>query len=330
MLAAHGRQLRVLTRNRHKADELRAVGVDVVVGDVRAPAAAAAAVADCTTVISAVHGFIGPRGVNPVTVDRDGNRTLISAAVNAGVEHLVLVSAYGAGPDHPMSLHRMKYAAEQSLMDSGLEWTIIRPVPFIETWMAVIGAHLADRNKALVLGRGDNPINMVSVRDVVTAIDRAVEDDALRGQILEVVGPACLTMRHIAEQLIATTARPGRITQVPLAVLRIMSVLAMTGSAQLRPSRSGGRRHEHHRHDRRTSPPGPRQPGSGRHHAWPAAARSPVPWPSAGRAPGRRTGRRRRRHLRRTTQTAPGNRGSMELVTAANGQSRRRADRRGD
>ena len=227
-LAAHGRQLRVLTRDRHKADELRAVGVDVVVGDVRAPAAAAAAVADCTTVISAVHGFIGPRGVNPVTVDRDGNRTLISAAVNAGVEHVVLVSAYGAGPDHPMSLHRMKYAAELSLMDSGLEWTVIRPVPFIETWMAVIGAHLADRNKALVLGRGDNPINMVSIRDVVTAIDRAVDDDALRGQILEVVGPACLTMRHIAEQLIATTARPGGITQVPLAVLRIMSVLALT------------------------------------------------------------------------------------------------------
>jgi uncharacterized protein YbjT (DUF2867 family) len=64
-----------------------------------------------------------------------------------------------------MGLHRMKYAAEKSLVDGGLGWTIIRPVPFVETWMGVIGARLADQNKALVLGRGDNPINMVPVRE---------------------------------------------------------------------------------------------------------------------------------------------------------------------
>jgi hypothetical protein len=60
----------------------------------------------------------------------------------------------------------------------------------------------------------------------VTAIDRAVRDDALRSQILDIVAPTCLTMRRIAERLIATSARPGRIAQVPQAVLRIMSVLA--------------------------------------------------------------------------------------------------------
>jgi uncharacterized protein YbjT (DUF2867 family) len=225
MLAAHDHQVRVLTRDHHKANDLRAVGVDVVTGDVRAPAAVAAAVAGCTTVISAVHGFVGPRGVNPATIDRDANRTLISAAVNAGVGHLLLVSVYGAGPDHPMSLHRMKYAAEQSLVDSGLDWTIVRPVPFIETWTAVIGAHLLDQNKALVFGRGDNPINMVSVRDAALAIDRALADPASRGQVIDVTGPACLTFRQIAEQLLATTAPSGKISQIPLPILRIMSVL---------------------------------------------------------------------------------------------------------
>ncbi len=216
----------MLTRDEHHADPLRDTGVDVVIGDVRDTSTVAAAVRGCTTVISAIHGFTGPRGVNPASIDRDGNRTLIRAALDAGVDHMVLVSVYGAAPTHPMSLHRMKYAAEQSLIDSGLNWTIIRPVPFMETWIEVIGAHLADQGKALVPGPGDNPINFVSVRDVATVIDRAVRDNTMRSRRLDIIGPESLTLRHIAEQLVASNTRPSRIVHIPLAALRAMSVLA--------------------------------------------------------------------------------------------------------
>lgn len=226
MLSLHGDTVRVLTRDQHHADPLRDTGVDVVVGDVRDASTVAAAMRGCTTVISAIHGFAGPRGVNPDSIDRDGNRTLIRAALDASVDHMVLVSVYGAAPTHPMSLHRMKYAAEQSLIDSGLRWTIIRPVPFMETWIEVIGAHLADRGKAVVPGPGDNPINFVSVRDVVTVIDRAVRDSTMRSRRLDVIGPESMPLRHIAEQLIASNARPSRIVHIPLAALRVVSVLA--------------------------------------------------------------------------------------------------------
>jgi uncharacterized protein YbjT (DUF2867 family) len=225
-LVDHGDPVRVLTRTEQHADQLRAAGVEVVIGDVRVASTVAVAVRGCSTAISAVHGFVGPRAVNPANVDRDGNRTLIRAALDAGVDHLVLVSVYGAAPTHPMSLHRMKYAAEQSLINSGLNWTIVRPVPFMETWIGVIGAHLADQGKALVPGPGDNPINVVSVRDVATVIDRAVRDDTMRNRNLDVIGPASLTFRQIAEQIIATDATPSRIVHLPLALLRVMSVLA--------------------------------------------------------------------------------------------------------
>src|SRR6185437_15444417 len=127
----------------------------------------------CTTVISAVHGFTSGHGISPATIDRDANITLIRAAVGNQVEQLVLVSVHGAAATHPMSLHRMKYAAEQAVIGSGLDWTIIRPVPFLETWIHVIGARLAKGGKALVLGRGDNPISFVSARDVADVIVQA-------------------------------------------------------------------------------------------------------------------------------------------------------------
>jgi uncharacterized protein YbjT (DUF2867 family) len=120
----------VLTRDPRRAAALQAAGIDVIVGDLRSPAIAAEAFRGCATVVSAIHGFTGGRGASPAAIDRDANITLLRAAARNGVEHMVLVSAHGAAATHPMRLHRMKYAAEQALIRSGLHWTIIRPTPF--------------------------------------------------------------------------------------------------------------------------------------------------------------------------------------------------------
>jgi uncharacterized protein YbjT (DUF2867 family) len=226
LLAACGNGVRVLTRDERRADHLRDCGAETIIGDVRDPAAVAKAVHGCATVVSAVHGFAGPGRISPATVDRDGNRTLIRAALDAGVEHLVLVSVLGAAPDHPLSLHRMKYTAEQELVGSGLGWTIIRSAPFLETWIALIGRNIADQAQAFVFGPGDNPINFVSVRDVATAIEHAVRDTTSRGQAIEVSGPENLSFNQIAERLIAASSSPGQVKHVPLPLLRTLSVLA--------------------------------------------------------------------------------------------------------
>ena len=108
--------------------------VEIVTGDVRTATDVAAAVSGCTTMISAVHGFIGWGNPSPEAIDRDGNRVLMGATAEAGVAHLVLMSVRGASPEHPTALHRAKYAAEQALQASGLRFTIIRATAFLETW----------------------------------------------------------------------------------------------------------------------------------------------------------------------------------------------------
>jgi uncharacterized protein YbjT (DUF2867 family) len=76
--------VRVLTRDPARARHLAERGVEVVRGDVRDPAHLAQAVRGAGTVISAVHGFAGPGGVSPATVDGAGNANLIRAAARAG------------------------------------------------------------------------------------------------------------------------------------------------------------------------------------------------------------------------------------------------------
>jgi uncharacterized protein YbjT (DUF2867 family) len=225
LLTERGEAVRVLARDPARAGQLPGT-VEVVTGDVRDPAAVAAAVAGCATVVSAVHGFAGPGRPSPESVDRDGNRALIRAAAAAGVEHLVLVSVLDAGPDHPMSLHRAKYAAEQAVRASGLAWTIVRPAPFLDTWVAIVGAKLKTKGQALVFGPGSNPITFVSAADVAAVVDLAVRDPSLRGQVLEVAGPEQLGFTQLADRLVAATGQPGRVRHVPLPLLRVMSVLA--------------------------------------------------------------------------------------------------------
>jgi uncharacterized protein YbjT (DUF2867 family) len=75
-LAEAGLAVRVLTRDPARAQHL-GPGVDVVRGDVRDPASIGRALRGAGTVISAVHGFTGPRGVSPASVDRAGNANLI-------------------------------------------------------------------------------------------------------------------------------------------------------------------------------------------------------------------------------------------------------------
>jgi uncharacterized protein YbjT (DUF2867 family) len=225
VLTGRGEAVRVLARDPARTGQLPE-GVELLTGDLRDPATLAAAVAGCTTVISAVQGFVGPGRPSPESVDRDGNRALIRAAVAAGTEHLVLVSVLGAAPDHPMSLHRAKHAAEQALRASGLAWTIIRPGPFLETWVGIVGAKLDGNGQALVFGPGRNPISFVSAADVAAVVDLAVDDPSLRSQVLEVAGPDRLSFTQLAERLVAASGRPSRVRHLPLPVLRALSVLA--------------------------------------------------------------------------------------------------------
>jgi uncharacterized protein YbjT (DUF2867 family) len=225
LLSRRGLDVRVLTRDRDHAAHLPDT-VHTMLGDLRDPQAVSPAVRGCTTVISAVHGFAGPGRPSPESIDRDANRALIQAAAAAGVEHFVLVSVLGAAPDHPMSLHRAKYAAEQALIASGLRWTIIQPTAYLETWIPIIGAKIADKGHALVFGPGRNPINFVSAHDVAAIVDLTLHDPSLHAQILAATGPENLTFTQIADRLIADSGRPARIKRVPLPMLRAMSVLA--------------------------------------------------------------------------------------------------------
>lgn len=220
-LLDRGLEVRVLTRDPGTAGR-RGDGVEVVTGDVREPVSLIAAVEGADVVVSAVHGFVGPRGVSPRSVDRDGNANLVDAAARVGAD-LVLLSVVGASADSPMELFRMKHAAEQHALARGVPTTIVRATAFMEMWIELLRQTAGRSGRPLVFGRGDNPINFVSVNDVAAVVDRAVTDPSTRGATLEVGGPDDLTFNRLAEAVQTADGRTGAPRHVPPAVLRVMA-----------------------------------------------------------------------------------------------------------
>jgi uncharacterized protein YbjT (DUF2867 family) len=198
-LAERGVAVRVMTRDRVRAEHLADCGADVVVGDVRVAEDVRSAVTGVDVVVSAVHGFEGSGRGSVAAVDRNGNAHLVDAAKQSGAE-IVLVSVVGAAADSPFELFRMKHDAECYLAASGVPATVVRSTAFLELWLDLMRSTAGRSGRPVVFGRGQNPINFVSVTDVAAAVRSAALDRGSRGRTLEIGGPEDLTLDELARR----------------------------------------------------------------------------------------------------------------------------------
>lgn len=135
ILAAEGEDVTSFFRNPDHTDDVAATGATPSVLDVEHTTTAELA--------NALHGHdavvwsAGAGGGNPertYAVDRDAAIRSMDAAAEAGVGRYVMVSYFGAGPDHGVpadsSFHayaEAKAAADQYLRGTDLAWTILGP-----------------------------------------------------------------------------------------------------------------------------------------------------------------------------------------------------------
>jgi uncharacterized protein YbjT (DUF2867 family) len=130
LLAEQGHEARALIRNESRASGLRELGGDPVVADLEGEVAHT--VEGCDAVIFSAGGGPGSGAEKKETVDRQGAVKLIEAAKEHGARRYVMVSAMGAADPESGSEAMQPYLfakarADQTLQESGLDYTIVRP-----------------------------------------------------------------------------------------------------------------------------------------------------------------------------------------------------------
>ena len=128
LLADCGHRARGLIRNPDHADDLTAVGAEPVVCDMEALDDLSGCCAGADAVVFAAGAGPGSGPERKRTVDYGAAVKLMEA----GVSRYVMVSAIGAGRPDDWSeemrpYYEAKAGADERLMESGLDYTIVRP-----------------------------------------------------------------------------------------------------------------------------------------------------------------------------------------------------------
>lgn len=135
ILATAGHEVTAVIRNPDHADEVAATGATPIVADVESMDV------DQLTDLVRDHDAIvwsagagGGDTARTYAVDRDAAIRSMDAAEAAGVPRYVMVSYFGAGPDHGVppensffAYAEAKAAADVHLRESGLDWTVLGP-----------------------------------------------------------------------------------------------------------------------------------------------------------------------------------------------------------
>lgn len=229
-LAAQGQHVSVVSRGLVPPAVPLHERVKRIVGDVRDPLRMHELVPGAEVVVLAMHGFAGPGGVSPRTVDQQGGRNVIAAAERADAD-VVLLSIAGASATSPLELARVKYSLEEHLRTSPCRWTVVRSDAFAQTWFDVLEQTAGKSCRPMVFGAGNNPIGWVDVHEVAALVEHAVLEPSLRGRVLEISGPERLTLEQLATVLMEQHGWPGKPRRIPRSALHVMATLA----ARVRP-----------------------------------------------------------------------------------------------
>ncbi|BBZ03147.1 NAD-dependent dehydratase [Mycolicibacterium chitae] len=183
ILNERGDRVTSVFRNPDHSEEVAVTGAQPVVGDIEA-----LGVAELTESIAghdAVVFTAGAGGGNPArtyAVDRDAAIRVIDAAAQAGTKRFVMVSYFGAGPDHGVAedssffpYAQAKAATDAHLRASDLDWTILGPSALT----------LDPPTGRIEVGGQRTASGKVTRADVAAVVAAALADDGTVGRTIE-------------------------------------------------------------------------------------------------------------------------------------------------
>lgn len=176
----------------NKVAQLREVGVETVVGDLKDRASLENALQGVSAVISTVSSTLSRQpGDSIQTVDDEGQVNLIDAAVAAGVGNFIFISICPMQGEFP--LQTAKRTVEKHLTASGLRYTVLQPTYFMEVWLSPALGFDYPNAKATIYGEGKNCLSWISIKDVASFAVAALDNPASQNRIIELGGPEALS-----------------------------------------------------------------------------------------------------------------------------------------
>jgi divinyl chlorophyllide a 8-vinyl-reductase len=156
-------------------------------------------------------------------IDHRAHAGALAAARASGVDQMVLLSAICV--QKPLlAFQQAKLAFERQLMESGLDWSIVRPTAFFKSLSGQV-ERVRGGKPFLVFGDGElTACKPISDDDLGTYLADCLDDETRRNRILPIGGPGpAITPREQGERLFELMGKPPRFRHVPVAMLDVIA-----------------------------------------------------------------------------------------------------------
>ncbi|MCE9559026.1 MAG: NAD-dependent epimerase/dehydratase family protein [Armatimonadetes bacterium] len=159
------------------------------------------------------------RGQTYANVHVQGTANVVDAATKAGVPKILLLSFLRARPDCGSPYHESKFAAEELVRNSGLDYSIFKAGVIYGA-----GDHMLDHITHalhsfpvfLLVGMKNQPMRPLAVEDLVDAMVASIVGGELSRMTVPITGPEELSLREATRRIARLNGKTPIIFPVPL------------------------------------------------------------------------------------------------------------------
>ena len=190
---------RCLVRKGSNVKRLNELGIELAYGDLTEKGCLKKALEGVETVIHLIGIIVERKGATFEIIHTQGTRALVNACKDAGVKRLIYISALGSRENARSRYHSTKWEAEQAIINSGMEYVILRPSIMIGErgeFITMLSGIIQKAPLIPVIG-AKSKVQPIYVENTADCVVRSLVEPKISQKIFEIGGPQQMTYREL-------------------------------------------------------------------------------------------------------------------------------------
>jgi uncharacterized protein YbjT (DUF2867 family) len=231
-LLSDGYKVRCVARDTAKVQDLAVAGCEIFQGDISDLASLRNASIGVEGIYISIHTF-GAQQKNAgnkdfMEIELKGLANIIEACRTNKVNQVIYISFLGVSPDAKSAWIRGRWEAEQMLINSGINATVLRPGMIVgkggQGFRAIVDN--AKKNTAVVMGTGRQKFQPIAVSDLVCYLEAVLGEPEAYGKAFDVGFNEKLNMDQMIDIVadILNRPRPKKF-HLPMGIFKTLAFL---------------------------------------------------------------------------------------------------------
>ena len=218
----HGIRIRCFDKVPLDPAGIDAAGIETVSGDITCIEDVKKAVQGIGTVMFVLGLKRQAKELTHEMVENGGMQNVIIAAKEAGVKHIMYISALGVSPEAKASSLIAKGNAEKALISSRINYTIFRPSGYFVDFAEHFAPKIKQTGKFSLIGDGLTKIQPLAPSDLAEAFIQSIDNPKVKNKIFKISGSEIFTLADTVYLTAKVVDCPVKLTKLPFGLMNML------------------------------------------------------------------------------------------------------------